>query len=289
MSGVLNRETVRQYLLGRLDDQEELENKVSDDIVLNDVSSEMVDSIEEEIIEDYAEGRLDSADRKSVEEYFLQSPDRREKLRFYKILRYHLETKEEAAKPREHTLPLESADARRIQFAAWGTRLLVFGQAAALLALCILGWRYMSGARSTQAVLESELAKEKAHAADLAAQVSQLQPPIQILTLVLDRTRSASQLPRLEIKPATKRIVVEIALTGSGTGSHSVRLESRQTHEPIWTAKLLPLLSPSGDARLVFDLPAKGMQTGSYSLLVSSDGWATGSGKYYDFEVQLGN
>jgi len=294
MSGALNRETVRRYLLGRLDDQEELENKVSDDIFLNDASSEMIDSIEEEIIEDYAEGRLDSADRKSVEEYFLRSPGRREKLRFYKILRYHFETKEEQVTSREYVLPVRSADTRRFQvagkaFPSWGARLLLFGQAAALLAFCILGWTYVSGVRQKQTGFESQLAQEKARSARMATQLSQLQPPIQILTLVSDRSRGAEQLPPLEIKPATQRIIVEIALTGSGPGSYSVRLESRQAREPIWTAKLLPLFSPSGDARLVFDLPAKGLQAGSYSLVVSSDSSVTGGGRYYDFEVHLVN
>jgi len=284
MSGALNRETVRQYLLGRLDDQEELESRVTDDLVLNDDLSEMVDSVEDEIIEDYAEGTLDSADRKAVDEYFLRSPERREKLRFYRILQHHLE---EQIEPQEIVLP---AGTDRIRAAGrapyrWGTHLLVFGQAAALLALCIVGWAYVSGVRKTQGLLQSELAQERARSASLSTEVSQLQPPIVTLTLVSDRSRgTGSQLPRLEIKPSTQRIVAEIALTAPAADSYDVRLEARRGMEPIWTAKLMPLLSSSGDARLVFDLPAKGMQPGVYSFVVSS---VTGGRRYYDFDVQL--
>ena len=79
MKKVADRKLLRQYLLGRLDDQTELEDDLSNSIVLNDEMTDIVDSVEDEIIEEYLEGSLSSADREAVEQYFLQPPHRKEK------------------------------------------------------------------------------------------------------------------------------------------------------------------------------------------------------------------
>jgi hypothetical protein len=292
-SDISNREMVRQYLLGRLDDNEEIEVKVSDDVFFKSDLSEIVDEVEDEIIEEYEEGILNSADRKAVEEYFLRSPARRERLRFYKLLRQHLATKQLSGEPQPAVHPVKNSDASRRGLAerlriGWGTRVLVYAQAAALLAFAVLGWVYVSGVRKERALLQGELVQEKMQAASQVTLPTQLQPPIVVLTLVSDRSRATgTQVPRAEITTVTKRIIVEVALTGKQTGSYDVRLETREGHGANWTAKLLPLMSPEGDPRLVFDLPAQHLQPGFYSLVISSDGSTTGKRNYYDFEVQF--
>jgi hypothetical protein len=292
-NGVSDRQMVREYLLGRLDDREEIESKVSDDIFFSDDISEMVDSIEDEIIEEYVEGTLDSGERKAVEEYFLRSPERREKLRFFRILRSYLETKpDRVVEPQTEVLPVSGQGTGRDRVAGksslWGSRIFAYGQLAALILLSILGLSYMSGAGKKRALLESDLARERQHSASLAAEVSQLQTPMILLTLAEDRSREAgARVPRIEIRPSTERIVVEIALTNPRTASYAVQLETRGGNEPVWAARLLPFVSPSGDARLRFDLPAQSLESGGYSLLVSSNPSTSGSRKYYDFEVRV--
>ncbi len=91
----------------------------------------------------------------------------------------------------------------------------------------------------------------------------------------------------IEIKPSTRRIMVDIALQGHSPGPFDVHLETKARMAPIWSARLLPLVSSSGDARLVFDLPAQGMESDVYSFLVSSPLPGSGSGKHYDFRVEL--
>jgi len=292
-NGVSDRQMVREYLLGRLDDKEEIESKVSDDIFLNEDMAELVDSIEDEIIEGYMEGTLDSADREAVEEYFLRSPERREKLRFFRILRDYLETKQHrAVEPETEVLRARgratggARAAERSPF--WGSPIFAYGQLAALIVLCILGFTYVSSAYKKQSLLESNLAQERQHSAALAREVSQLQTPMTLLTLVEDRSRDAgARIPLVEIKPSTERIVVEIALTSSGAVPYAVHLETRQGNGPFWEAKLLPLVSPSGDTRLKFDLPAQSLESGGYSLVVSPASSPTGWRKYYDFEVKV--
>src|SRR5215472_1900111 len=88
-SNLPDRSLIREYLLGRLDNEKELEEQLSHDICFNDELSETVESIEEEIIEDFLDGTLDAADKDAVNTYFLRSPERKEKLRFARLLRNH--------------------------------------------------------------------------------------------------------------------------------------------------------------------------------------------------------
>src|SRR6516225_677122 len=97
MNGSLSTEhAIRQYLLGKLNDQDGLEDSLSLQILTDDELSEIADVIEDEIIEDYLDGTLSATDKKAVEEYFLSPVERKEKLRFAKLLRDHLASKAEA-------------------------------------------------------------------------------------------------------------------------------------------------------------------------------------------------
>ncbi|SRR6266550_395405 len=71
-SNLPDRGLVREYLLGRLDDKKEIEDHLSDGILFNDELFEKVESIEDEIIEEFLDGTLNSADKKAVDEYFLR-------------------------------------------------------------------------------------------------------------------------------------------------------------------------------------------------------------------------
>lgn len=284
---------IRQFLLGRLDESKDLENEVSEGILFNDDVSEMADAIEDEIIEDYLDARLDSADKIAVDEYFLRPGERREKLRFMRLLQRHFEaTQDDLSPSRPAAL---SAGARSSKDSAgmrpgdyWRSHYTIYAQLAAMALLCILSLAYLSSLRHRQTRLESDLARERERSADLETEVSQLQPSLISLTLVADRSRdTGAQVPRIRIKPSTQRIIVEIALPKGGLASCDVRLESKSRKTPIWTATLLPIVSPSGDARLVFDIPTQGIQSEIYSFVVSSGSPATGWQKYYDFEAKV--
>jgi hypothetical protein len=126
------------------------------------------------------------------------------------------------------------------------------------------------------------------HSASLVKEAPILTSALIALTLVADRSRGDdSQIPHIEIKPSTRRIIVDIALQGHSPGPFNVHLETKAGNGPIWSARLLPLVSSSGDSRLVFDLPVQGMESDVYSFLVSSALPGSGSGKHYDFRVDL--
>jgi hypothetical protein len=136
-SNVTDRDLVRRYLLGRLDEQAEVEGKLSERILFDNEMAEIVDSVEDDIVEEYLDGSLDSADRRDVETYFLQAPERNEKLRFAKLLRRHFETKSSHHSRTEHDSLLRPP-------LAWSSYLRTYGQMAALLLLGISSVIYIT-------------------------------------------------------------------------------------------------------------------------------------------------
>jgi hypothetical protein len=282
MNNITDRDTVRQYLLGKLNGQTELEANLSDGILFNDEMGEIADSVEDEIIEDYLDGSLDSADRRAVDQYFLQAPQRKEKLRFAKLLRHHLDTK-----------PVHYADMNRGDLvrppARQPNRFRAYALFAALVLISSASLIYVMGIRRSHTRLEAKLGQERERYANLQRETAPAQSSMVSLTLVADRSRGAAiQIPHVEIDSSTRRIIVDIALQAGASGPYDVRLESKGGGEPLWSARLLPLISPTGDARLVFDMPAQGIKSGVYSFVVSGTSPATGGLRHYDFEAMVG-
>jgi anti-sigma factor RsiW len=290
-SDVPDRALVREYLLGRLDDKKELEEQLSHEICVNDDLSEMVELIEDEIIEDFLDGTLDPADKNAVDGYFLRPPERKEKLRFVRLLRHRFEQRQDLVDTRRETFDSANVPQARFDYrpANLGrSHFRTYGELAALFVLTVVGLIYISGIRKNQARIEAQLAHERERSATVAKEALVSQASMVALTLVSDRSRGDStQIPNIEINPSTQRIVVEIALPGRSPGPFDVILEARGNNQPIWTARLLPLVSASGDARLVFDIPVQGVASDVYSFVVSSSLSATARPKHYDFRITV--
>jgi hypothetical protein len=287
-----DRELIREYLLGRLDNKKELEEQLSHDICVNDELSEMVESVEEEIIEDFLDETLEPADKNAVDGYFLRPPERREKLRFARLVRHHFEQREDLVNTRRETFDPTNVHPEGIQYrsAIVGKfHIRTYVELATFILLTAVGLTYISGIRKSQARLEGQLAQERQQYATVARKTQATQASMVALTLVSDRSRGdGTQIPNIEIKPSTQRIVVEIALQGRSSGPYDVMLEAQGKNEPIWAARLLPLVSASGDARLVFDMPAQGLASDVYSFVVSSSLPESGRPKHYDFRIAVG-
>jgi anti-sigma factor RsiW len=291
-SDVPDRALVREYLLGRLDDKKELEEQLSHELCVNDDLSEMVELIEDEIIEDFLDGTLDPADKDAVDGYFLRPPERKEKLRFVRLLRHRFEQRQDLVDTRRETFDSANVPQARFDYrpADLGrSHFRTYGELAALFVLTVVGLIYISGIRKNQARIEAQLAHERERSATATAKEALVsQASMVALTLVSDRSRGDStQIPNIEINPSTQRIVVEIALPGRSPGPFDVMLEARGKNQPIWTARLLPLVSASGDARLVFDIPVPGVASDVYSFVVSSSFSATARPKHYDFRIRV--
>jgi len=280
MNEITDRGLIRQYLLGKIDAQTELEEKLSECIFTNEKVTDIVDSVEDEILENYLEGSLDPTEKDAVEKYFLQAPERKEKLRFAKLLAFHLKKKA------FDVLPHVSFT----QAGSWYSHFRTYGMLAALALVLVASLVYIGGLQQKHAQLETQLAQEKEQSSALAKQAELLQPTIVPLTLVADRARGTeSSMPQVEVKSSTRRIMVEIALPGASSGAFDVRLENKNGGAQLWSARVSPLISRDGDARLVFDVPADAIQSEVYSFLVTSASSANQSARHYDFQAKLAN
>src|ERR1700761_7357045 len=89
---VIDDNLIREYLLGRVDDDQEMVDRFDEQLISNPEFSMSVDIVEDEIIEEYLEGSLSAEDRHAVERHFLRPPERQRKLRNARLLRHHLAT-----------------------------------------------------------------------------------------------------------------------------------------------------------------------------------------------------
>jgi hypothetical protein len=284
-----DREILRQYLLGRLEGNVEMEDQISKAVLVDDDLSEMVESIEDEIIEEYLEGTLDSFDRKAASEYFLLPPERQQKLRFLRLLRGHFATRRHVVSEIQGNFsPVQVVDAPKPRAPWKWSQVWIYGQAVALFIVAVLGAQYVSRVHKSQAVLDADLARERAHSASLATAMEQLQEPVALLTLANERGRSLGEVfSSTEISRSTERVHVTIALISQlKAASYVAKLNAPQSSEAVWTAKLLPTEDKFGNVQLRFEVPAQGLQAGHYSFVVSPEGPA-GTRYYYDFEVKL--
>jgi len=272
--------TIRQYLLGRLDEQKELEVGLSQQMLFSDELSEIVDSIEDEIIEDFLDGTLNTADQKAVEGYFLRPVERKKKLQLARLLREHFETKHHVQSATDrNTLPELAPIAKDGDGAHWLTlhfrsHLRSYCEFAALVLLSVSALIYMANIRhglqsqletrrKTQTQLEAELAQEREHRASLAKRLQELQPPVAALTF-FGTFRAKGGTQEVEIRPYTERVKVEINLQSAAAKDFDVRLEN-QAGQQIWSQTGL---QPSPDC-LRFEMPAQGLTAGNYRITVS--------------------
>src|SRR5262249_39046004 len=160
--------------------------------------SELVESVEDEIIEDYLEERLDTFEKKAVNEYFLLPPERQEKLRFFRLLLGYFATKGEAVKGVQSDFsPVRTVNERSRGLKppvpwTWN-RVWIYGQVAALLIIGVAGALYVSRVHKSQALLEADLAHERARSASLATGLAKLQEPAVLLILANETNRSLGE------------------------------------------------------------------------------------------------
>jgi len=281
MNGSLSAEhAIRQYLLGKLNDQDGLEDSLSLQILTDDELSEIADVIEDEIIEDYLDGTLSATDKKAVEEYFLSPVERKEKLRFAKLLRDHLASKAEAFAEKSAGIlsdANERATGQEPRFSASAARrsyLRTYCEIAVLALICVLSFSYIKRvryglqsqidvSRENQVRLEDQLAQERSLSGRLTQRLQELQPPVVTLTFSASVFRGP-EARSVKIWPFTQRIRVTIVGV-FGDGCCDVRLETKAGKQ-IW--RQAGITPTSGG--LQFEVPAHEITTGDYRLVVSS-------------------
>lgn len=272
-------DVIRQYLLGRLDGQDKREGQVSKQLFSNDELSEIADSIEDEIIEDYLDDKVSAGDRRAIEEYFLCPDERKKKLQFALVLRNHFEVPSTLLTKKKLNIPSQPASVSvdKSGFQAltrhWHSYSRLYYEMAAAALIIVSGIFYVSivshrlqsqldAACKSQAQASEELVREREHSTSLEQRLQAIPPTILLFPMGHYRQGGA---PIVEIKPWTQRIRVEIELPSASSGVYAVHLETK-THETIWSQAGVSASS----GKLRFDIPAAQISPGDYCIVVSS-------------------
>jgi hypothetical protein len=81
-----SQSSVRKYLLGSLDDKVKM-RRIEENLLLDDEFAKQLLIAEDELIEEYLDHTLNEQEREQFLQFFLLSPENKEKLRFIQNLR----------------------------------------------------------------------------------------------------------------------------------------------------------------------------------------------------------
>jgi len=267
---------IREYLLGRLDADSRLVEQIDIQILTEPDFSLSVDVVEDEIIEEYIEGKLTLEDKQAVEGYFLRPPERQSKLRKARLLVHHLSqnwaqsSAQTAVEEPTAALPFTS---RRPQAALFRIPSLAAIAAALVFAVGLayfLYQRHITGVAIDQS--KRQIAQEGLQAVQPA--------PFSTVTLNLYSTgldRGATNLPEITLYRSTAILHLEITLTAPAGLYHAQLLENGKPLLPISDHTATAL---NGGSVLQLDLPAQSLSTATYELALAP------LGKSYWFRVK---
>ena len=236
MSGIPD-DMPRQYLLRRLSDAdaEQFEERLLSD----DECAERVREAEDDLLDDYAAGRLTADDRAAVEQYLLSSPDGEQRLQFARAL---AATANQAAQATAPTVPSGSGGAP----AAPGSRRwiaplgLLIAAGAAYFLLMLPGWRTPPPAGSPSA--DGTPVAPGAPEPQIAARPADTTPPHAVL-LLAEVQRGGSAATQISIPQGTTRLRLQLEVTSSaGTASgpqtYQVAVRDQNNQELLAAASL---------------------------------------------------
>jgi hypothetical protein len=285
---VINDAIIREYLLGRLDSDLELVERIDEQTLTDPELSISFDIIEDEIIEEYLEGSLNSEDTQAVESHYLRPPERQRKLKNARLFSRYVEAESRNVKTEEST-PI-----RRVFDTFRGGRLLLSFRTWAEIAaaavfmistLVLLNQRHeldMAFKRVSQQ-LTQERQRSVASNQELQRVLPSLQSAIAMLNLVRPGLqRGDSELPEVKVTSGTRMLHVEVALLSRVPGKYRVQL--RHLDKVVWSGDGVDATAVPGGAILKLDIPAAVLPQGPCELAVTpSDGGAIS----YWFSVTL--
>ncbi|MGB8507761.1 MAG: hypothetical protein WCD76_05105 [Pyrinomonadaceae bacterium] len=235
------RDSLRQYLIGDLSEQEQ--ERIERRLISQDDYFEELLIAEEELADDFVGGRLPEAERAKFRRHFLPVPELRQEVTFAKALRMHAAEHARRAAPQsqaERPPPLLLTLTAFLRRPAVGFSL----AAALLLAVCAAIWMAAQNSRlrarveqlqasatptpatTPQTGLLEELASERERGAQLATQLSKEQEQRAEAELKLEEARRQQPRPRIEqstISPVVALFTLSPSIVrGPGVGMKRV-------------------------------------------------------------------
>jgi hypothetical protein len=276
--------TIREYLLGNIDPESELAERLDERLLTDRDFSALTDRIEEEIIQDYLEGELEPSERAAMERYFLRPPERQKKLRRARLLNRHLAARGDE----QEQLKRAPAPPRPSRVALWTS---YAGWAAALLLMISAGYLVNS-----QRALRSEVAQktedlERAHEqaaiakASLESAFAALPQPAAQLNFYgrepgLVRGTHLRSLP--QVATGTKTLNVQLLLDNITIKPGCQVLLQSKAGKMAWFSQVPVSHYDNYSGVLVFNVPVDGIAPGEYQFKVSQ---CTSSEQTFPFQI----
>jgi|GEM_PF-3015515 len=235
-----------------------------------------VDVIEDEIIEEYLEGSLNSEDTRAVERYFLRPPERQLKLKTARLFSRYFEAETRNVNTEQPAPARSLFKAFRVGWALPSFRICAEIAASAVFVISIL--TLLNQRRELDIAIKQvgeQLSQERQRSAtsnqQLQNALQSLQPTVAMLNLVRPGLqRGKLELPEVKVNSGTRLLHVEVALSSSAPGSS--RVELRHTGKMVWSRDGIDAIAVPGGAILRLDIPADVLTQGTSELVVKPSG-----------------
>jgi hypothetical protein len=289
-----NEAQIRDYLLGRLEADSELVERIDQQLLSDAEFSEIVDIVEDEIIEEYIEDILSASDKLAVQKYFLRPPERQQKLRIARSLGRHLAANTFPTKDGRVKVQLTNQP-----YSPWWPQVVMYGGIAAAVLLVVSSIFLVRQRNEFQSELRKsnqKLINEREHSVLLSRQLEAARELAQPATvtlslfpsgiargddhLLLSSSRYDEHPPQLRIGSQTQSVHAEIALTSRAAGPYDIQLKS--TGRVVWSKSGVEAFTSSAGSVLMFDVPVQVLAQGEAKFLVSRK---NENGISYYFEI----
>jgi hypothetical protein len=296
---------IARYLLGELsaDEQEQIDLALGDDEFFARVTA-----VEQDLIDDYAQGNLSRSARERFEQRFLNTPRQREQVA--KAKAFYQAARQQPAVVRT---PQGSWWQSFVELFRLPTPALSFGLATAALVLTVGGawlayeaWR-LRGQASEVAVLRQENTEQRRRFEDelrrrqeQLSQAETTRQQLQAQVQDLERTRSLSPLTidapssrggevirdpnvrKLQLRADADIALLQLKLSGDTNRSHKVELKTA-AGRTVLTMNGLRTQSYEGGKILKINFPARLLAAGRYQLQVTGND----DGRQWIFELEV--
>ena len=300
-----NRELLKEYLLSALSAEET--ERLDELSFTDDWFVQELRAVEDDLVDAYVRGELDSRLRTQFETRYLSSPLRQEKVGLAKALHhYEPESRKLVVQQRDQPSALRPFFPQFLTTRAWQWTF-----AAVLLVLIGLsGWLIFQERRVNQ-VPQSELARNSAEkdrvasvnpshelgpdltkpSADTTSEEKKKPEPgvaVEIASIALaPQVRSETAVPAVSVKSATGYVAVGLDLEPNEYSLYRVELLRQSTREVLWRANNLSSRKHDGDQTVNVRLPAGLLSSESYVLRVSGLSKTGGSEFISDYRFRV--
>lgn len=267
---------IREYLLGRLDSDSELVESIDGQILTDPKFSITVDVIEDDIIEDYLEGSLNSEDMRAAERHFLRPPERQRRLKTARLFNRYVQAESRKMQAMQSPSSRKLFGPFRSGPVLISLRTCAEIVASVLFVALILGLlnqrrEFRMAVQQANQTLIREQERSMVANQQLQNALRQLQPAIAMLSLVTPGLqRGESALPEAKISSGTRTLHVEVALLSQRSGKY--RAELRHTGKTVWFRDGVEAMSVPGGAILKLDIPADVLLKGTGELAIVPSG-----------------